>query len=588
MTIQEKIVTILHKYQIMITAAPPATKKERTAMSCTKYPALLLLLATICISSSPQAAPVPDSIHRQLGLILLQHPSTALTALPVGKDPEKTDQALLSLYRANEMHPLWIQQQGPDSRAQELLETLKNAFQDGLKPENYAVQKIQQLWSRSDTAARARLDVLLTLALARYVADMREGSAAPCLLNPQLFAAARDKDIALKQVIHQALKSDNLKSFLEQQAPSHGAYRGLRKALSHYRHLEKTGGWEPIPEGKTIKPGMKDPRLSLIAQHLQKSGELRTSTPEKEVYDLELQKAVQKFQNHFLLEPDGIIGKKTLAALNIPVSRLVERIVLNMERWRWLPHRLQGKHIFVNIAAFQLFGATDEQLEIEMPVIVGKTYHKTPVFSGIIRYIEVNPYWNIPNSIAVKEIVAKMQKNPDYLQEQHIRILRNWQDSASEIDPATIDWQTIGKGIKRYRLRQDPGPDNALGQIKFMFPNTNNIYLHDTPARALFQKTTRSFSHGCIRVSRPYTFGAYLLANNKKILTAAQLKAIVAGKKRTIIRLDTPLPVHILYRTVRASANGEEVFFYPDIYGRDALLTEALFAKEQAPCRYPR
>ena len=544
----------------------------------------------LCFLLSALPAPGADTgqaLHDALAQLLENHPTAALDMITTGKDPATIDRALLSLYIKKNIQPLWIKNNRPDSRAQALLQTLQESTQDGLNPDDYQVAEILTIWPKNDAASLARLDVLLTLVLGRYVADMREGSSDPCLLNPKLFAAARDHEVDILQVVNEALQSEDLGAFLKNQAPSHEAYRGLRKALAAYRLLQQDGGWTTIAAGPTIRPGMSDPRIPLIAERLAKTGELEPAAGTGTKYDGKLIAAVKSFQNHFLLEPDGLIGKKTLAAMNIPLSQLIKRIILNMERWRWLPHRLNGKRIFVNIAGFQLFGATDEKIEITMPVIVGKVYHKTPVFTGSMRYLEINPFWNIPDSIAVNEMVAHMQKDPDYLSKKNIRIFEGWQENAPEIDPADIDWQTIGKGIKRYRLRQDPGPDNALGRIKFMFPNVNNIYLHDTPAHELFLKTTRDFSHGCIRVSRPLELGEYLLENNKKPLKVEELKELVKSSKRKVILLDRQLPVHILYRTVRASTATGELFFYPDVYQRDALLAKALFARKPlSQCRY--
>jgi len=549
---------------------------------------LLLFLLCLLLWAAPGcSADREQSLNDALTQLLENQPTTALGMMTTGTDPATIDRALLSLYIKNGNQPLWIKNNEPDSRAQALLQTLQESILDGLNPDDYKVAEIMTLWDRNDTVSRARLDVLLTLVLGRYVADMREGSADPCLLNPKLFAAARDHEVDILSVVNEALQTDNLSRFLKNQAPSHEAYRGLRKALADYRSLEQDGGWKTIPDGPTIRPGMTDPRIPLIVERLTKTGELESGADSGRKYDQNLIEAVKKFQHRYLLEPDGIVGKKTLAAMNVPVSQLIKRIILNMERWRWLPHRMDGKRIFVNIAGFQLFGATDEQVEITMPVIVGKVYHKTPVFTGSMRYLEINPFWNIPDSIAVNEMVPHMQKDPDYLSKKNIRIFEGWQENAPEIDPSTIDWQTIGKGIKRYRLRQDPGPDNALGRIKFMFPNVNNIYLHDTPAHELFLKTTRDFSHGCIRVSRPLELGEYLLEGNKKPLKVGQLKELVESSKRKVILLDKQLPVHILYRTVRASAATGELFFYPDVYQRDALLAKALFARKPlSQCRY--
>ncbi len=550
--------------------------------------AVPVLLLCLLFSAAPAPGAGPgQTLHNALTRLLDNQPTAALDMITTGTDPATIDRALLSLYIKKDIQPLWITNNLPDSRAQALLVTLQESILEGLNPDDYKVAEILTLWPREDASSLARLDVLLTLALGRYVADMREGSADPCQLNPKLFAAARDHEVDILQVVNEALQSEDLGAFLKNQAPSHEAYRGLRKALADYRELQQDGGWKTIADGPTIKPGMTDPRIPLIVERLVKTGELESDAHNGRQYDQKLTDAVRRFQHRFLLEVDGIVGKKTLAAMNIPLSKLIERIILNMERWRWLPHRLNGKRIFVNIAGFQLFGATDEQVEITMPVIVGKVYHKTPVFTGSLHYLEINPFWNIPNSIAENEMVPHMQKDPDYLSKKNIRIFEGWQENAPEIDPTAIDWQTIGKGIRRYRLRQDPGPDNALGRIKFMFPNVNNIYLHDTPAHALFLKTTRNFSHGCIRVMRPLELGEYLLEGNKKPLKVEQLKKLVESNKRKVILLDKQLPVHILYRTVRASAATGKLFFYPDVYQRDALLAKALFARKPlSQCRY--
>lgn len=535
------------------------------------------------------ASGLQPATHQALADILNSHPTIALGMMTVGTDPDAVDRALLKLYIENNMQPLWFDNNKPDFRALDLLKTLQHSSLDGLNPDDYKVAEIMSLWSADNDRAKAQLDVLLTLVLGRYVADMREGSADPCLLDPKLFAAARDKKVDILQVVNEALQANHISAYLQNQAPAHFAYQKLRKELVHFRRLNRQGGWSTIPDGKTIRPNMEDPRLPLIVHRLRITGELQDSATDFQRYDPELVEAIKKFQRHFLLEPDGIIGKKTLTALNIQVSELVRKIILNMERWRWLPHRLDGKRIFVNIAGFRLFGTTDEQIEITMPVIVGKIYHKTPVFTGSLRYVEINPYWNIPDSIAVKEIVPAMQKDLGYLKKHAIRIFKGWAEDAPEINPASINWKTIGQKIKRYRLRQDPGPENALGRIKFIFPNSNNIYLHDTPARRLFTRTTRSFSHGCIRVSKPLQLGAYVLSENKKPLDVEQLSKIIADKQRKIILLDKRLPVHILYQTVRTSPTTGEVFFYPDIYGRDALLSKALFARTPlTQCLYPQ
>ncbi len=552
-----------------------------------------LPLLSILSGYPADAAEPAHSLKIALTRFLENQPTAALNFISAGSDPAVTDDALIKLYRQHGMQPLWLTEDTnmPTERAKELIEVLQDSFEDGLNPDDYKVAEILTLLPRRDITSRVRFDVLLTMDLGRWVTDMREGSAAPCLLDPRLFAAARDREVDLFAVVQAGLTTHNIKKFMRSQAPSHADYAGLRKALARYRSFFDQGGWDTIPAGRTIKPGMTDPRLPLIRRRLLATGILTTGRMhnENEMYTREMVAAVRNFQRRFQLEPDGVIGKKTLTAMNIPVSRLIRKIILNMERWRWLPHRLNGKRIFVNIAGFQLFGATDEQIQLRMPVIVGKKYHETPVFTGMMKYLVINPYWNIPDSIAVKEIVPHMIRNPDYLRKQHIRIFRGWSKNSPEINPAAINWRTIGKGIKRYRLRQDAGPTNALGRIKFIFPNPYHVYLHDTPARQLFKRSNRSFSHGCIRVSRPVALAVYVLQDMKKHLDEKQLQQLIDAGKRKVILLSRRIPVHILYRTVRADRDGSKVFFFPDIYGRDALLARALFARKPlSQCRYPQ
>jgi murein L,D-transpeptidase YcbB/YkuD len=549
---------------------------------------LLIIVPAATLHSQEVVPAVSNPVSQAIGLVLNQHPTRTLGMLTVETGGQSTDEQLTEIYHRHGLQPFWLTHNRPNQNAEILLRTLSWSDQDGLNPDNYRVARLLTLWDANNPLLLAELDVLLTLSLGRYVADMREGSGEPCLLDPKIFASARDRRVDLGQVIEEARQSKNFKAYLHGQAPAHSAYQGLRRQLARFRQYAKAGGWPVIGPGPVIKPGMADPRLPLIARRLQITGEL-TVRPTKGVrYGGELVAAVKRFQKHYLLDQDGIIGKKTLAAMNIQPSVLIRKIILNMERWRWLPHRLTGRRLFVNIAGFVLIGARDEQAEITMPVIVGKKYHETPVFTASLRYLVINPYWNIPDSIAEKEIVPAMQKDPGYLRKHHIKILAGWSENAPEIDPATIDWQTIGKGIRRYRLRQDPGPENALGRIKFILPNQHNIYLHDTPARGLFKRTSRGFSHGCIRVSRPLELAEYVLRGNRKKTGNQEIRRIIDSGKHTAIPLDTPLPVHILYRTVRVDKTSGDIFFYPDIYGRDGLLARALFARRPlSRCLYP-
>jgi L,D-transpeptidase YcbB len=399
--------------------------------------------------------------------------------------------------------------------------------------------------------------------------------------------------VDLPQLLVDGLNSPDLAAFLAAQAPQHREYQALKAALAEYRQIEHSSTWPQIPAGPTIRAGMVDQRLDVLAQRLHLSGDLpylpqpvyveRADAPQENlvrvrVYDEVLVNAVKRFQGRCNLAQDGSVGPKTLAALNMSPAERLKKIVLNLDRWRRLPHHLTGHHLLVNIASFDLSILYNGHNELSMPVIVGKNSHETPVFSHAMRYIEVNPYWNIPSSIARKEIVKKMQEDPTYLRRQHIRIFAGWSEHAPEIPPAAINWYTIGANIRKYRLRQDPGKGNALGTIKFMFPNRKNIYLHDTPGHSLFQRTQRTFSHGCVRVSRPLDLAWQILHDDGQNISKERLQHQIASGKQAIFILKQPLPVHLVYLTVRVSEDGV-LHFYDDVYDRDKVATKALRKK---------
>jgi len=453
---------------------------------------------------------------------------------------------------------------------------LKAADAEGLNPEEYLLSQIEQYWPGNDAVSLARLDILLTLALGGYVADAQEGRINPCEIDPKLFACARDANIDLVQLVEQALSSPDLRKFLALQVPANERYQGLRKALARYRAIGARGGWETIPVGKTLRLSMHEERVPAIRKRLAITEDLTSDDLSSEIYDEKLSEAVAHFQTRHGLDVDGVLGKATRKAMNIPVETLIRRIVINLERWRWLSHDLGEIRVEVNIAGFVLGVFKMGSIELAMPVIVGKLQHETPVFSDMITYLEFSPYWNIPPSIAENEMLPELEKDSRYLAERNIRVFSSWEADAAELDSTSIGWNDIGDDIVRYKLRQDPGPDNALGTVKFVFPNKHNVYLHDTPAHNLFGRSQRAFSHGCIRVSRPHELASQLLGGGKNGWGIDRIKEIIASRERTVVRLEEPVPVHIAYRTVWPDADGS-VHFREDVYGRDRLLEEALF-----------
>jgi murein L,D-transpeptidase YcbB/YkuD len=304
---------------------------------------------------------------------------------------------------------------------------------------------------------------------------------------------------------------------------------------------------------------------------------MKVETVQSDLFDVVLEDAVKRFQRRHGLDDDGVVGRDTLAALNVSVEDRARQIELNLERWRWLPRDLGRRHILVNIAGFELAVVEDDQLALEMRVVVGRPYRRTPVFSAPMTYLVFSPYWHVPPSLALQDVVPAVLKDPDYLTKKNIKVFRGWGAETREIDPATIDWSSVNTRNFLFRFRQEPGVNNSLGAVKFMFPNPFNVYLHDTPSRELFQKAERTFSSGCIRIAKPLELAAYLLRGAPGWSAEGIEAAAQKGVEQTV-RLPEPIPVHLLYWTSWIDPDGS-LQFRNDVYGRDRLLDEALREK---------
>jgi murein L,D-transpeptidase YcbB/YkuD len=288
-----------------------------------------------------------------------------------------------------------------------------------------------------------------------------------------------------------------------------------------------------------------------------------------------LQEAVKRFQLRHGLLDDAVVGKNTISALNVSLLARIEQMVLNLERRRWMEDDRGERYVFVNLSDFQLKVVDHDRTIFVSPIIVGTEYNQTPVFSHDMEYLEFNPYWNVPPKIARNELLPKIKENPGYIAEQNFELLSGWSGDDVPVDPMTIDWSTVSASDFSYKLRQLPGDGNALGRVKFMFPNRFDVYLHDTPSHGLFARETRTFSHGCVRVGDPLGLAAVVLAGEPGWDTA-RIDAVVASGERTIVPLTKHLPVHIAYITAFVNKDGV-VNFRRDIYGRDKSLAAALF-----------
>lgn len=483
-------------------------------------------------------------------------------------------------YGARDFVPAWTGEPGV-RQAQALLKAIKGAREEGLEPAYYHRDAIARVLSEMpegsglrslDPDRLADLELLLTDAYLILGCHFSAGCVNPLTSEAEWFISGTDRPV--EEILDKALRENSIEDSLRGLLPAQQDYARMRDALRSYRALASAGGWQPVPEGASLRIGDRDPRVAELRRRLVASGDLWDSVSDEELFDEMLRQAVFTFQERHGLTMDGIVGPKTLAELNVPVGDRVRQLEVNLERMRWISGSLSRRYIRVNIAAYELDVIEEGHRVLSMKVIVGKPYWKTPVFSEQMRYLVYNPYWNIPRSIAVREILPKVRRSPAYLGKEDIRVVSGWGRNESLIDPGGIDWPRMTAGSFRHRFRQDPGPLNPLGRIKFMFPNQYNVYLHDTPARSLFERDVRSFSHGCIRVERPIDLAEYVLRSDPRWSREAIVAAIEEGRTREV-RLPKPIMVHIVYFTAWVDEQ-KIVHFRNDIYGRDRTLAEAL------------
>lgn len=488
---------------------------------------------------------------------------------------------LATIYAASGMEPLWVNHDGPNAKAEIILKFLETARAEGLHPHDYQVDAIKENWQSSDPDQLAQLETNITLGLLKYIHDITHGRIAPYRTDPYLFAEAGDKHFKPADVIAQATSSQDLAAYLAGLPPSHIHYRRLKQALRYFREIEKAGDKEPIAQGKAIFPGDHDGRLADIRQKLAMEHMLDLPVDESPVYDTSTLEAVRKFQKKYGLKQDGIIGRQTLAALNMTIREKINKILINLARWRWQEHDFGDRYIIVNIANFDLKLFDNGRNEVNMEVIVGKRQHQTPVFSDRIRYLDFNPFWNIPPSIARNEELKQLKQDPYYLVNRNVRLFSGWGEDAVELDSTVVDWQSVTpQEMNRYKLRQDPGPWNALGPVKFVFPNKYDVYIHGTPVQDLFDAWTRDFSHGCIRVRQPLLLAELILEPEEENWPIERILEIVAKGERKVVKLRNPLPVHITYQTVWVDNDGE-IYFNNDNYERDKKLYEVFLPVQQ-------
>ena len=504
--------------------------------------------------------PVAEQIRERIEQWRGAHAENAAAGMP--------DNAVADFYELDRFEPAWTSPVNVD----QLLAALGNVTADGLDPEDYALSELQRRRAVLDDPhatpqQRAQFDMLATDGCLAALLHLYRGKVDPATLDTHWnFELPKvDRAQGLKRV-RDALAHGTLADLFAHARPQDPQYGRLRSALATLREVAGEGGWPLLPEGPTLKPDNRDPRVLVLRQRLKEAG-YQAGEDVDDLYDPALETALKKFQRDHYLTPDGYLGKATLATLNVPVGARIEQLRANLERARWLLHELQGEFVMVDIAGYQITYHKDGRPVWRSRVQVGKPYRRTPVFKSKITYLTFNPTWTIPPGILRNDTLPKVRKNPGYLAANRIRVLDR---QGHELSPASVNWADP-RGIV---LRQDAGPGNSLGRLVIRFPNDYAVYLHDTPHQHLFESEQRTFSSGCIRVEHPRELAELLLDDPAHWNRAEIDDAIDAQKTKTVV-LHRPVPLLLAYWTVDLREGGR-LGFRPDIYQRDPPLIAAL------------
>jgi murein L,D-transpeptidase YcbB/YkuD len=524
--------------------------------------ALIGLSATLGSAQSIDPATCPNSLCR-----LVAHGRA-----PDLRFPDFVDlRSRLVAFYGPSYAPAWLTESGITPQALAMVAMLKAADKKGLKPEDYDADLWDEQIAHLD---RSQFDVCLTVSVMRYLADLHFGKANPGFFHLQ--NKYRDFDIPgfLRQKLMLATDPDALLAAAVE--PPYEGYKRTQKMLAEYLILARQPDVKLSELPATVEPGSAYSDAKPLAERLQQLGDLpRDQSSESAQYRGALVDAVKRFQSRHGLEPDGRLGKATVEQLNVPLSHRLEQVRLALERWRWVPHSFAHAPIVVNIPEFTLRTLNSSyETDLEMKVVVGSSYeNQTPVFSAELGYLTFRPYWNVPNSILQNEMLAKLDKERDYLAVHRYQLI-NTAERPVPTPHGLTDAMLKGLASGRYRLRQMPGPKCALGLLRFGIPNEHNVYLHDTPSPELFERARRDFSHGCVRVERPVQLAEWSLRGTGSWNTA-KIRAAMRGGRTFQVNLKNPVPVLLVYATAIVFRDGS-VHFTPDIYHQDALLEDRL------------
>lgn len=473
---------------------------------------------------------------------------------------------LFAFYSKRDFKPAWNM-----NTTQELVSLLQNIDQEGLNPDVYPLQELQSLMGtvsnkEAGAEAGASLDVLLSASYLKLAKLIATGKVKPGKFSNSWHIKPTVPDTFYPHL--QRAVEGNVDASLDYFRPRFAQYEKLQQHLQTYSKIVEEGGWPKVEAGAELVPGDSSQRLPAIRKRLYVSGDLQAAPDDWQqpaVYDSAFIRAVNKYQARNGLEVQAAITDKMVEAMNVPAGMRLKQIMLNLDRIRWFSSGDMPKtYVLVNIPEYRLHVFEEGRAIKQMKVVVGKVMNSTPIFSDKIEYVDFSPYWNVPTSIAMEELWPKIKADLGYVDRHHYEILDGWGQRGQVVSLSSVDWSNL----ESYRIRQKPGPWNALGRVKFMFPNDFAIYLHDTPANQLFDKTHRAFSHGCIRVEDPAWFADWLLPQ----LNLQDVKRKMNNNQREVVQLEEELPVYIFYLTAFEGEDGQ-LNFREDLYKLDKRLT---------------
>ncbi|HEU4516639.1 MAG TPA: L,D-transpeptidase family protein [Steroidobacteraceae bacterium] len=539
----------------------------------TRTLACLVLSLALVPAASQQPAPADPAaaaIAAELEALMSPEPS------PIHGVHIAMQELIQSFYGRRGFRPAWANARN----AAELRRALADSAADGLDPADYELALLDNLAREIERPAatgvlRAQYDILHTEALLRLAYHLSFGKVDAESFDPQWNFGRTLAHRDVEREIEDALAAEDIYRRIEALKPTHRIYKGLKNELARYRAASKDSEPAAIPAGAALKPGVSDARIPLLRARLVASGDLESgaAAADPSAYDAPLEAAVRRFQARLGLESDGVIGAGTIAELNLPLAERIRQLRVNLDRGRVLLQDLPEKFVVVNIAGYTAYVIKGQDIVWSARVQVGKPYRKTPTFRSEINYLVFNPTWTVPPGIIRADILPAAKADPASITRKGLKVL---DAGGRAVDPASIDWSRFSSGHIPYTLRQEPGPKNALGRVKLMFPNEYFVYLHDTPSQALFDRAERAFSSGCVRVERALELAAIVLDDPQQ-WNAQSIDAAIAGGKLQNVTLKRKVPVLLAYWTAWVDSEGR-MNFRRDLYGQDAKWAAALDA----------